>query len=267
MPTVEQYLRRIDYDGATGVTVDTLRALHLAHMMSVPFENLDILLGQKIHLNGEALLEKVVNNRRGGFCYELNYTFSWLLSELGFKVSLLGAQVFGDDQYGLPLDHMLLLVEIEADMQNKQWIADVGFGDSFVEALPLYGPAQSQMGSDYQLLKHGACVELQRKKPASAWQAQYKFELNALKFSEFEVMCHYQQTSPQSSFSHKSVCSMISPQGRQTISNGRFIDSTGPERAELPITTPSQYRQILQQHFNMVLPQDASLEKLCCATL
>ncbi|MCJ8270265.1 MAG: arylamine N-acetyltransferase [Psychrosphaera sp.] len=181
MPTVEQYLQRIDYNGSTDATVDTLKALHLAHMMSVPFENLDIPLGQKIRLNGEALLNKVVNNRRGGFCYELNYTFSWLLSELGFNVSLLGAQVFGDDQYGLELDHMLLLVSVEAgvDIQNSQWIADVGFGDCFVEALPLHGPEQSQMGNDYQLLEQGACVELQSKKPAGAWQAQYKFGLNA----------------------------------------------------------------------------------------
>ncbi|NQZ09489.1 MAG: arylamine N-acetyltransferase, partial [Algicola sp.] len=249
-----------------------------AHMMSVPFENLDIPLGQKIRLNGEALLNKVVNNRRGGFCYELNYTFSWLLSELGFKVSLLGAQVFGDDQYGLELDHMLLLVavedgvsvEAEVDFQNSQWIADVGFGDSFVESLPLNGAKQNQqtqMGNEYQLVEQGPCVELQRKKPNGAWQAQYKFGLNAFEFSDFEAMCHYQQTSPESSFSRKSVCSMITPQGRKTISNGRFIDSSGAERTELPITTPSQYRQVLQQHFNLSLPQEVSLEKLCSASM
>jgi N-hydroxyarylamine O-acetyltransferase len=257
--TVKQYLQRIDYTGPTDLTISTLKALHLAHMMAVPFENLDIALGKKLSLDTDTLLNKVINLRRGGFCYELNYTFSLLLTALGFKVKLLAAQVYGKGKYGPPFDHLLLLVE----HQNAQWIADVGFGDSFVEPLPLNGPEQTQMDSRYKLVKSAEYFELFREKSDQDWQPQYRFELIDYKIGDFELMCEFQQTSPESGFSHKSVCSIMTKQGRKTISNGFFIDSTGKTRSKLPIETDSQYQQILQRHFKISLSDDTCRLKIC----
>ena len=93
MIDVAAYLARIGYSGPIDPTAGNLRALHCAHLWAVPFENLDISLGRKITINEEAILNKVVALRRGGFCYELNGAFAALLRALGFQVTLLSARV------------------------------------------------------------------------------------------------------------------------------------------------------------------------------
>ena len=90
---VAEYLERMAYDGPTDPTEETLRRLHHAHLLAVPFENLDIHLDRPIVLDVDALFEKVVRRRRGGFCYELNGLFGWLLGELGFDATMIGRGV------------------------------------------------------------------------------------------------------------------------------------------------------------------------------
>ncbi|HXG91004.1 MAG TPA: arylamine N-acetyltransferase, partial [Blastocatellia bacterium] len=90
---VEKYLDRINYSGSLEPTSETLRALHRAHMFAVPFENLDIHINREIVLDEERILQKIIDERRGGFCYELNGAFAWLLRELGFEVEMLAAGV------------------------------------------------------------------------------------------------------------------------------------------------------------------------------
>jgi len=135
---VAAYLHRIHYRGPLAPTAETLRALHLAHHLAVPFENLDIHLGQPIILDEARFYDKIVRRRRGGFCYELNGLFAALLRELGFDVTTLSARVI-DTQPGMigpEFDHLVLLVQLE-----ERWLADVGFGDSFRETAPSPGRA------------------------------------------------------------------------------------------------------------------------------
>ena len=87
------YITRIAYSGAIKRDAETLRGLHVAHMQSVPFENLDIGLKRPIRLTEEALWDKLILQKRGGFCYELNGRFAWLLKQLGFEVTYLNARV------------------------------------------------------------------------------------------------------------------------------------------------------------------------------
>src|SRR4051812_10193641 len=92
---VHAYLERIRYHGPLDPTAETLRRLQVAHLLSVPFENLSIHWGEPIELDDEALFEKIVVRRRGGFCYELNGLFATLLRALGFDVAMLSAGVEG----------------------------------------------------------------------------------------------------------------------------------------------------------------------------
>src|ERR1044072_486231 len=93
MIDVEMYLQRIGYDGPVLPTARVLSALHRAHLVAVPFENLDIHLGRRLTLDEDALFDKVVKRRRGGFCYEVNSLFAALLRRIGFEVTLLSARV------------------------------------------------------------------------------------------------------------------------------------------------------------------------------
>src|SRR5271169_327828 len=128
---VQAYLQRIEYDGPRRPSAACLRALHRQHLFTVPFENLDIPLGNPIVLDLAHLFDKIVVRRRGGFCYELNGLFGELLTAMGFKVQMLAARVHRDDgPFGPEFDHMLLKVELE-----EPWLADVGFGESFVNPI------------------------------------------------------------------------------------------------------------------------------------
>src|ERR1043166_8591573 len=121
MMNVPAYLDRINYRGPLNVDAETLRQLQVAHLRSVPFENLSIHAHEPIVLDDESLYDKIVERRRGGFCYELNGLFAALLTALGHRVELLSARVWGGGGYGPPFDHMALRVD-------GDFLVDVGFG-------------------------------------------------------------------------------------------------------------------------------------------
>src|SRR5271169_1958548 len=128
---VEAYLQRIEYGGPRQPSAACLRALHRQHLFTVPFENLDIPLGNPISLDLAQLYDKIVVRRRGGFCYELNGLFCELLTAMGFQVQMLSARVCrAAGGFGPEFDHMLLKVELE-----EPWLADVGFGESFIHPI------------------------------------------------------------------------------------------------------------------------------------
>src|SRR6266404_2344713 len=108
---VHAYLNRINYQGPRTPTAETLRQLQVAHLLTVPFENLSIHGREPIVLEDEALFQKIVNRRRGGFCYEANGLFAALLRALGFEVAMLSAEVANAaGEFSPPFDHMALMV-------------------------------------------------------------------------------------------------------------------------------------------------------------
>ena len=256
---VEAYLARIGYQGTRGPDLQSLRCLHRAHMQTVPFENLDIVLGRPIVLSLPAIYQKVVSRGRGGFCYELNSLFGWLLQALGYKVSMLSARVYGSDgEPGPDFDHMLLLVEAEGLA-----ICDVGFGESFVEPLLLQQDTPQQQGANrYRLCRDGDHWVYSSRRLQAEWQPQFRFPLTAQPLDAFFPMCHYNQTSPESSFTRKSVCSRAREDGRVTLSNGRLIRTINGEREQQDVKDETTYRQLLARHFSIDLGPDTSLENL-----
>jgi N-hydroxyarylamine O-acetyltransferase len=129
---LDAYFQRIGYAGVRTPTLETLRELHLLHAQVIPFENLTPLLKQPVNLDAESLQRKLVHERRGGYCYELNGLFALALDALGFRVTRLGARVvyLGDVNSFPPRTHMLLRV----DVGDESWIADVGFGGMVLTA-------------------------------------------------------------------------------------------------------------------------------------
>src|SRR5437879_1437812 len=151
------YMQRIGYRGPLKPSVEVLRKLHSRHLLSVPFENLDIHLGRPIILNEDTFYEKIIKHHRGGFCYELNGSFAALLKSLGFKVRMLSVRVARKNGGFTPeFDHMTLMVTMK-----DRWLADVGFGESFTEPkrLDFQGPQTDNGGSILSLaeLEGGCC--------------------------------------------------------------------------------------------------------------
>ena len=226
-------------------------------MLAVPFENLDIHLGHPIKLDIPSFYDKVVRRRRGGFCYELNGLFGWLLDQLGFKVTLLSVRVIGDGQQGPEFDHLLLLVELDRFM-----IADVGFGDSFLEPLWLEdGTETIQPSGVFRLIDAESEWALQRRREAH-WESQYIFSLKPHRLSEFSEMCHFHQTSPDSHFTRQAICSMAKTDGRMTLANNRLIINAGNKREEQTVRDEKAYRRLLRIHFGIELDKMERVDRL-----
>jgi N-hydroxyarylamine O-acetyltransferase len=246
---VTAYLQRINYHGPTVPSAETLRALQLAHLQSVPFENLSIHAGETIVLEDAALFTKIVEQRRGGFCYECNGLFAALLRELGFDVTKLSAEVANaGGGYSQPFDHMTLLVN-----GPRRWLVDVGFGDSFLEPLLLDERGEQVVrGHGYKIVDEDGYLVLMRRE-TKAWKPQYRFMLRPYEYADFAEMCHYHQTSPESHFTQKRVCSRATGSGRITLSEMRLIETRNDERHERVLANQQEYDAALEQHFGVVM--------------
>lgn len=245
---IDAYLDRINYRGPRVPTAETLRDLQVAHLFSVPFENLSIHAKEPIVLDTGALFQKIVSRRRGGFCYELNGLFAELLRGLGFRVEMLAAEVAGPDgSFGPKFDHMALKVSLE-----QPWLVDVGFGDSFLEPLLLdTRKPQVQGDNAFRILTDGDNYILERSVRGEDWKPQYRFDFYPHEFADYEEMCRFHQTSPESHFTQNRICSLATPQGRTTLSGMRLITTTSGERHERQIDSPAEYVQILHRVFGV----------------
>ena len=282
------YFARINYSGPIGPSADTLRGLHRTHMLAVPFENLDIRLGRPIVCDEAGFLHKIIDERRGGFCYELNGAFAALLRTLGFEVTLLSARVAGaDGSYGPEFDHLTLRVDLPA-VSGTAWLADVGFGDSFIEPL-LMQPnlEQSQIGRLYRLSQSEVETKGQselaiesvfhldvraedssspeksqnrekspdkEKSLDNKWKRQYSFTLQPRELSDFAPMCRYHQTSPESHFTRQRICSRATPEGRITLSDWKLIETRNGRRMERELAGDGEWRATLRELFKIDLP-------------
>ncbi|KPP61806.1 arylamine N-acetyltransferase, pineal gland isozyme NAT-3-like [Scleropages formosus] len=221
----EKYLQRIGCAGPLMPTLESLRHIHRRHLLSVPFENLTIHSGGRVRLELPHLYEKIVLQHRGGFCFENNGLFSWLLTQLGFRVTLLSAQVRNaiTRLYGPPFDHLVVMVTLE----GERWLCDVGFGASFELPVSLEtAEPQSQENGTFRIRHEGETMFLETemrdevqgegKSRSDGWMEMYKFTLQPRQLEDFTAMCIYHQTSPSSIFYCKSLCSLLLPSGRVT---------------------------------------------------
>ncbi len=249
-----KYLERIGLDESPDIALAGLSSIHEAHMCTVPFENLDIPLRREIVTEVDRFLDKIVNARRGGFCYELNGSLYWLLGELGFESRMLSARVFGaDGAPGPDFDHMTLLLNVD----GERWIADVGFGDSFRHPLRLVENVVQEdadpRGTDYRLTHESDRWTMSQRLRDGEWKPQYDFTLETRDLSEYSAMCRHQQVSPESHFTRKVVCSCATPEGRVTLTAGRLIESTANGRVETEVPLEGWY-EVLWERFGVELP-------------
>lgn len=251
MMDVDAYLERIDYRGSTRPSEIVLRRLHRKHMLSIPFENLDIHSHRPIVLSEDAIYDKIVNRHRGGFCYELNGLFCNLLRELGFRVSMLSARVaMKTGKYGAEYDHMTLQVQLK-----EQVLADVGFGDSFTEPKNLEtSDPQPDHGRDYKLSRKNNWIKLSRREKGShLWTPQYKFTLKPRTLEDYVPRCKWQQTSHRSHFTKNRLCSRLTPNGRITLTDTDLIVTHNGKKVQRPLGTRAEFDVLLRRHFGIVL--------------
>ena len=244
------YLERIGYTGDVTPSATVLAALQEAHLFAVPFENLDIHRGVTITLDGA--VDKIVRRRRGGFCYELNGAFFRLISALGFSAHLVSGRVWDEAKgYGPEFDHMAILVFTGGEI----FLADVGFGEFTQHPLPLrldtdlpdpFGTFRIEAGTG------GDRTVLKKTGPAS-WRPEYVFTETVRQAADFAAMCRYHQTSPDSHFTQKRICSLPVPGGRITLTGDTLRIRKGEEIDQRAIGSEAELAGILETHFGIRL--------------
>jgi len=248
-PTVRAYLDRIGAQRPAVLDEAALRALHRAHLMTVPFENLSIHLNEPISLAEADLVSKIIARRRGGFCYELNGTFALLLEALGGEVTRVAARVYGDGRLGPPFDHLALVVGLPG---GARWLADVGFGSHSTYPLRFdLGPQQDDPAGRFALADAGA-GDVNVLKDG---QPQYRIERRDRSLEDFVPTCWWQETSPASHFTQSTICSRLTEDGRISVSGRTLIRTTGRSRSEERLPTDDAVLAAYRDHFGIVLEQ------------
>lgn len=193
---MRQTLHRIGHHGRVAADVETLFALHQAWRYAVPYENLDIQLGRPIALDAEALFDKLVRRRRGGYCYEQNAGLAMLLRLAGFQVTMVEAAVMratrGEAMWG---NHNALLV----DLGGRRWLVDAGIGDGFIQPLPMREGPHIQGSLAYRLERLDRDTWRFHHHPGGTI-ASYDLRLQPREVADFATHSRELSTSPASAY-------------------------------------------------------------------
>lgn len=242
------YFERIGLGEAPTADLGGLEALQHAHLLSIPFENLDIPLGRGISVDPARVFEKLVTSRRGGYCFEHNLVFLAALHALGFTARPLMGRVWLKAD-GVPgRNHRLNLVEIE----GREWIADVGFGGSLAPVLPLKAGyvATTSDGVRHRFVtdpSHGWMLE---RDFGNGYQPQYSFTLEPVWPIDFEVGNHYASTAPGTLFTTVRMVNMPTLDGFISLMDRRLRLANGEVRE---IADAQDYRDVLIRYFAIEL--------------
>lgn len=247
---VDSYLERIGYKGPLAADLATLAALHRCHLYAIAYENLDVQLGRELTLDIDRVYEKIVVRKRGGWCYEMNRLLAWALRTLGFSVTELAGGVLreeqGDDAFG---SHLALLVHLERD-----YLADVGFGDGLLEPVALargeiiQGPLRFRLeelgGGYWRFLNH-----------PEGGARSFDFSPTPAEVALLERKCRWLQSAPESPFVLNAVCQIHTAKGLMML-RGRSLKSVSHAGVHhKTIRDAAEYRQTLAQIFRLPIPE------------
>lgn len=247
---IQSYLQRINYRGKTAPTLQCLQEIHRAHALSIPFENLDIHYGNTITLDIDRIFHKVVLQGRGGFCYELNGLFHYLLRELGFEVKMIAARVYNPITFelGPEFDHMANIVTI----MGEEYLADVGFGSFYTLPIPLKpGLFYEDSYGNYTLESLNENKFLYKFKEMQDWVKRYIFTTTPRKFADFSEMCNYHQINPNSFFTQRKFITLPTLDGRITIVGNSYKQSFRGRLIKEKELSKKEYRKILLKCFGI----------------
>lgn len=249
------YAERIGFTGELRPSADCLRELHLAHATHVPFENIEVLMGRLVRLDLASLWKKLVEDRRGGYCFEQNTLFAAVLEQIGFRVTRLAARVRMGAVGIRPRSHMLLAVEAD----GRQWLSDVGFGGDAllcpVAWLP--GETSGQFAWKYRLMEESPGYVLQTWR-GDGWVDLYSFTMEEQHGVDYEVSNFYTATHSDSFFRKQLMVHLPGPEVRVTLVNRRLFERRPDGVSEVLLADDAAVLETLATRFGLYFPAGTS---------
>ena len=257
---LEAYFARIGFEGSAAPTLDTLRELHRLHAQEIPFENLAPFLGEPVRLDRASLQAKLVERRRGGWCFEQNLLFAHVLEAIGFPVRRLAARVRWNVPSGVVTARSHMLMQVIA--AGEPHIADVGFGGQSLTGPLRLEPLieQPTPHETYRLVPEGEGFVLESR-IAEGWSALYAFDLHEQQQADYEVSNWYLANHPQSQFVTGIVAARAAPGERHALRNVRYaIHHRDGRTQRRVIGSVEEFRKILSEDLRIPLPDDPRLD-------
>lgn len=257
---IQAYLDRIGYAGTPRPDLETLKRVHRAHVEAIPYENLDVQFGRPLTRAIGPIFEKIVERKRGGWCYEMNGLFSWALEKIGFKVTRLAGGVtrekVGD---GIVGNHLVLLIDL-----GDIWLADAGFGDGLIEPVRLregafrVGPLECRLDRI-----DGGWWRYANDPTGSA--PSFDFHEDISDEALLEERCRFLQTDPASPFVMNALVQRWRAEAHYSM-RGRVLQTiNGAGKEKSLIEDAGHYVETLRDTFALDLPEAASLWPKICA--
>lgn len=249
-----EYLARIGFVQKEGESSEEqLFRLHRCHSLSIPFENFTPFCGEYPSLNPDDIFKKVVRNRRGGYCFELNLLFQQLLEDFGYQVRPIFCRPYSGEGVKLPLTHRMMLVFLG----EKTWLADVGLGgNGWIEPLLLQMDVeQHQWGRCYRITEDpdmGYVVQVKRRE---GYATAVAFGTQKAEESDFVMSNHYTAAHPASPFVNRMMCTIPTLNGRNTIRDTKLRIETNGNTVESELN-PQTFPETLRRWFHMELTED-----------
>jgi len=258
---LDAYFERIGYDGPATARLETLREIHRLHPQAIAFENLNPLLRWPVPLDARSLQQKLVTQRRGGYCYEHNLLLQHALERVGFKVAGLAARVLWNHSEDAirPRTHMLLQVDVEDEL----WIADVGFGGltltaplRLVEHTPQVTPHEpfrvTRISGDYAV----------QAEVRGEWRTLYRFDLQEQVLPDYEVTSWYLSNHPESHFVRRLIAARTETQRRYALlDNELAIHHLGGETERRKLNSARELREVLSETFRIAVPGNIEVDR------
>jgi len=254
MDKISAYLRRIGYDITGGFprpTFNTLSALQKLHLQTVPYENLDIIRGIPISLEIDDIYNKIVTRNRGGYCFELNTLFAWLLKGLGYSVTDYMARFLKDEPETPMRRHRVLRVVC----QDGEFLSDVGVGVVVPrQPLPLViGKISHQNGEQYILEKDDFLGTVLYEWRKDAWKKLYAFTDEPQLEKDFIAISFYCEKHQDSIFRMQDMVHIFTAEGRKSVSGREVRLYTSDGVKIMQPTTEAAYHELLALHFGIHL--------------
>ncbi|MFJ3200215.1 arylamine N-acetyltransferase [Streptomyces sp. NPDC086989] len=253
---VQAYLDRLGVTGPLEPDAQTLRRLHRAHALTIPFENLDILLGRGIGLDVDVMQSKLLRSRRGGYCYEHNMLFAVLLERLGYEVTRLYARPILDAPKPLPRTHLILSVAVG----DETYLADVGFGDEGpLEPIPVRdGIVSEQNGWVYRLARVKGTdkewvLSLRR---GEDWFPLYWYATEGHHHIDCVVANYFISTHSSSPFTGRVFLERIAEDWRLNLNHRKLTLTRSDGSVEVRYVVDAEVRELLAKQFEIELTEE-----------
>ncbi len=259
MDFIKTYLQRIGFHGEPKVDLETLIKLHKCQAFSIPFENFDVYLNDKVDIEKPAVLEKLIHNDRGGYCYELNGALYDLLTIIGFKVKYLASRPMMGYTELRPKTHMILMVEL----QGEQYLADVGFTSlNIIEPIKIEAETvHHQYGQCFRIIKDSERGYIFQSKAKDEWESCYSFDLAEQEYIDFKLANFFNSNSTESICTNMIIAGIYSEKGRVRLLNNKFEIRLKDKNEDIQVENAEHLENLLQQFFNIKLDA-AKLDKL-----